>query len=1365
LGAEYEILIPAYFALKLNNEDVQDFSIQSNVKNFGNMDDVVISISMKNKQKFRFAIQLKHKDNPTKKLSPRSFETIDSAFSLKKYCKAFKNLSEQNKECHFILYTNAEFDPKRIGEVTNFTMIEDHHCEENMLFNTSSRQGNVYRFETNENTPNDEELTKSDYEQFLSKLTVFLCQKNVRDLQRDITTILQNKNEALCYVDLFRNWHRDMFATKTIDKTTVNIFLIDTFLSPFMITNRYLSIREDEKLKLFDKLVKTFDVTLINNSFPNFNEYFAQNYCDLEGDIREKCENYKELYKMGSDISTDECLMRLAKQSKIVDKYVTKLEAEEKLKVLHYFFEKPLIVDFNKNSEKLIYQIMELHQLEDKIKFILVGEGIQSAKLSRFRVFKNLNDLSINETLYKEVIRTCRLSVQGRDETTLENLIESCEEIGGCVEPREIFQMLRGHFLVGQQIESLPRYYIDRKISVAVLQIHTILNDKFLAENLPLIDFAGRIEQFQDKCLQLKINVVDVDHYLRSTEISTDSTIIATNKEFSKQLLQDISKKGGSKSILFLRLIDDHSFSVVMSRRRLLKDLPLTKVSIEEQKMYNLSTSPVNILCAGPGMGKSTLLKKLRTECDSKFWSIGVDLKAHNEFFKVKLHVNELLNSLLEGVSDGFSKKITNIYRLKKKVIFFLDGLDEIESKSVNNVLRYVEELSSLGFHVWVFSRKTLKEKLEARFDMVTFDMEEVDKDQQNHYIKNRLQEEYSDEEIENIISKIFSSTSDIVNNCQILGIPLQLFIITQTFLDDKDLYRYMTENIFLLTKMYNLFFAGKIKHSLDKLESKYPHLELAKSENVLKKYEILALESLFDMDVFKTLNVETNVGEEFLTEIKENKDLLGIVVKVNSEGKAVFEHYTYAEYFAAVFFASNFDKARIIEKELFSTRYKNVMMIFNIVLAEENPLHLAVIYRDVQQIVKHSENKSYYDRGGRNPLHIAACAGPDLNNFTSHVHNTDSAKTKDYLKNITILYQVVKFNYNERDSIFQWNALDYAFKNDCLVSAEMILKEHGCSKEVYKYIKKHKNNSVFCHWCLTHGCKNLLSLMIDSNKKSEDIIRRDSCYLVQHTIKNCYFQEGETLRYLIDILRGIPRRRFKSHLVPKCSCLNLRRYRNGNHDKHFDVNFTEERESFLHFAIKCEKIYAVRLLIATGASVNAMLHNVTPLHLAVMLKKRKFILEKIEPVNSARTSLTLAANNEQVEVEIVRLLIKYGASVNAVIDDNVTPLHLAIYSGDVGIAQLLIENGATVDALLDNNVSPLHLAVSKNIDMVKLLLDHGAPINAVTDHNVTPLHLAIVEGDMAIIQLLIDKGASINSATNHDVRMTACNEPNEDVF
>jgi hypothetical protein len=180
-------------------------------------------------------------------------------------------------------------------------------------------------------------------------------------------------------------------------------------------------------------------------------------------------------------------------------------------------------------------------------------------------------------------------------------------------------------------------------------------------------------------------------------------------------------------------------------------------------------------------------------------------------------------------------------------------------------------------------------------------DMEEIEEEQQKFYVKNRLKKKYNNKEIENLISKIFKS-SDIDNNCQVLDEVLQLYIITQTFLDDTKLNQQLTEHAFVFTKMYDLFFRGRIKHNRDKEESKISHLSLTEEEDILEKYELVTVHSVFGEEVLKKLNLDLRRAQRFLNQIKENKDPLGIVTKVNDEGKAVFGHFTYGEYFAARF-------------------------------------------------------------------------------------------------------------------------------------------------------------------------------------------------------------------------------------------------------------------------------------------------------------------------------------------------------------------------------------------------------------------------------------------------------------------------------
>ncbi|KAH0808385.1 hypothetical protein GEV33_014406 [Tenebrio molitor] len=1026
-GAEYEVHVSAYFALKLNNiEDVHNYSIECNDKRLRNFQDVVIHVT-KNQTQVSFAILLKYKYADYKFRFSETFGK--GVFSLKKYCELFKNLKDVDKQHQFILYTNAKFDPKWAAEVKNFTMIQDDRCDENMFLNTSSSRGNVYRFEVNDKTPQDEKITKSDYEMFFSRFRVFVCQKNVESFEKAMVKILQHNTLLLQYLHLFRKWHQHRFTNTTIDKTTVNIHLTDIFLSQF-VTNRHLLVGQDEKLKFFEKVVKEFDITLISDCFENF----AENLTEDSGVEEGVDESRKETNKGVPNTSLHQ-LISFAQKNKMIERSVTTLEPQIKLKVSQYLFQKPIIVHFNETSEELIYNLMKILQLGSKIKFIFVGQGIQSERLSRFRIFENLNDLRNNDELYSEVTRTCRLSLQGRKETTLEELIDSCEEISEHVGAKEILQMLKENFLIGQPADTLPSFYINRKVSFKVKTIDAFLDATFFNKHLAVVKLDKKAKEIQNEFRKRNINVVDVNDYLNSTQISNEPTIISTNEECSKQLLQ---LKSNNKTVVYLKISEDNGFLII---------------SIEENQIRCLNR-PVNILCADLGMGKTTMINKLRNEFDFSFWTIHVELRAHDKFFKTKHDANELLNHFIESNENNFSKHIRDVYLSKKKIYFFFDGLDEVEESCIENILYFIKTLSSKGFYVWIASRKNLKMQLEKHFELVAMDMEEVEEDQQKLYIENRLKKEYNHEQIENLLSKI-SNGSDVDNNCQVLGKAFQLYNITQIFLDDKKLLKQVTERSFIFTKMYEMFFRGRFKHNLDKAVPKNLHLSLAEEEDILEKHELLAVHCVFGEEIFKKLNLDLRLVRRFLNHIKWYKDPLDIVTKVNVEGKAVFKHFTYGEYFAARFFANNFAKARLIREELFSDRHKNLMMVLNVILAEDNPLHLAVIFRNVNKMEKYIQDKNIYDKAGRNPLHLATFNEPRCVDPKPCLIGVSIETREYYLTNICILKNMMKFNYADCDNLFEWSALQYAFENNSFVCVEMIQNTYEYSnKELHQHTK-----------------------------------------------------------------------------------------------------------------------------------------------------------------------------------------------------------------------------------------------------------------------------------------------------------------------
>ncbi|KAL3417130.1 hypothetical protein PVAG01_11130 [Phlyctema vagabunda] len=79
-------------------------------------------------------------------------------------------------------------------------------------------------------------------------------------------------------------------------------------------------------------------------------------------------------------------------------------------------------------------------------------------------------------------------------------------------------------------------------------------------------------------------------------------------------------------------------------------------------------------------------------------------------------------------------------------------------------------------------------------------------------------------------------------------------------------------------------------------------------------------------------------------------------------------------------------------------------------------------------------------------------------------------------------------------------------------------------------------------------------------------------------------------------------------------------------------------------------------------------------------------------------------------EREMVDLLVKHGADVNAPSTDGTTPLHCAVNNNKLHGAQLLLQQKAATEVRDTAGRSPMYMAVTKNRhDMVGLLLRHGA--------------------------------------------------------
>lgn len=124
-----------------------------------------------------------------------------------------------------------------------------------------------------------------------------------------------------------------------------------------------------------------------------------------------------------------------------------------------------------------------------------------------------------------------------------------------------------------------------------------------------------------------------------------------------------------------------------------------------------------------------------------------------------------------------------------------------------------------------------------------------------------------------------------------------------------------------------------------------------------------------------------------------------------------------------------------------------------------------------------------------------------------------------------------------------------------------------------------------------------------------------------------------------------------------------------------------------------------------------------------------------------------LIAAARKGHVEAMRMLIYAGANVNRGVEGDGNPLIAAACGGHLEAVRLLLDRGARIDEGVEGDGNALIMAAGAGyLEVVRDLLDRGASIEKTVNGDENALIHASETGQPAVVRYLIERGANVNA-------------------
>ncbi|XP_063924235.1 uncharacterized protein LOC135138239 isoform X2 [Zophobas morio] len=1369
-GRDYEHLYLAHLILKLTlDDDVENFYLSSNDEEFGDFDDVVVEIVLKNRTE-TYAIQLKHIERKTTLgRAQLTAKTGKRNFSIEKYYDTFSKHLKLQQNVKMILFTNTSLNSSDVKQLDFHQLTVDFiPSEVSKLLTSSSRKLCCH-------TINKTQTNSSEYDQFFENFYVYTDQADVRQLVKDVREIFKKNfmcDEFVCnqYVHFITQWSMTNGRKLKLYKTWMKRLIALCVLSPHIRPLSFDSTKSvNKKESILRDVISKFDITSIDDR------------------------NYERISHLWSNTINE--LQDLTEVTKINGKYFLCLE---KLEVKDLFNADPSKV--NKLMwllDKCPLVVQECPQVYRTFKFCCENLILLKATKpvdekcktrSSQKVFERLSDLKKEVMLYQKLRRTFTYSIEGQKETALTYLLQACDEIESVITLDKLVEMLEGPLAIGDQKEVLPPSHIERNLT------KILINLEFLKRNLKkkVIFVSGVVDFKSFKKLLPDIEIKEISNIERERmKRFYRGDIYISKNHFSLKQFNTVFNKNPEVEVHHCRYFNNQYLEWIRSehsqgqRFNELKKFRLNDefnvYTLHQSQLFNSGEQDINIICAEPGMGKSTLMKSLKTNTSSATWTIVIYARNHFTHFREN---GADVEKFKEYIFTNVRKKCSNIDQQVFKAMLernniqvIWDGLDEVTDATLEAILTLVQTLAQSGVQQWLTSRNNLKTKLENRLGSFSRNIKQFDDEEQRKYLKERL--EIPADDLTATFIKIKKNLMSFPNY-EILGIPLQIYMLTELFLKDKEKYLNLLDSVFTVLDLYRHFVDEKFKvfyQEKSKLDLSVEHIFQQfedEKETKLKCYKTVAARCY--LDNLSVTIIDANYKHQlqsFLETIENKGDAVGFICRVASNGGVEFSHNSYGEYFAAMYLF-DIDPSVVRDNKFISDgHFDNIRFFLDLMLCKNSKGFIAVVYKNPILLDECTDlDLDQKDLIGRDILEVA-CAR--IKNYTCATRIIkDGNFDRDwviYNGDIGVLhYMQISDPFDEINT-----SIDIRTKKLLLFFPFLIpdYEKYSLDKNYLTLIVYYaiRFDFVVIFDYVNHSPKlkeafdsinfaSILSLAMyyRSQRILEQLFLNDRSYREIPSINSLGPDSlviDEIFVYIllnVEIRLDIPNSKgqFLTHYATTHNLHKTLTLLNAKNAK-WDV-FDSNGRFAIHNACFEGNVVTLKLLISFGCDINIPDANgCCPIHYACKHHKTQLVQVLID--NGAK--INVPDSNGQLPVhhickrgnkKMLKLVVKNGAKTDVVDANGILPLHYACENIHIGIIEFLVISGADIDAL-DKYVQLLIYPVCKqgNINLLKLLIAKGADLNVLDSNGWLPLDYAIATGKLDLVNLLVTNGAKVN--------------------